>query len=200
MATVARGLLILFVLWGFGACSAGAQGRTVSGTLHNERLKLLSLPDRPIDNHKLVVVLSGVLVPESSLADKALVFPQQVRITCDNSPIKEDRSCTEIVISWQPSKEAVSVDIGTEEYAVERWDDQGLIASYGGDITSDNCQRHVLSVDFASGVASVSDIPTHRKNCEAFTTTNSYRLVHGFYYVDTTPANNLDRASTVKSK
>jgi hypothetical protein len=67
------------------------------------------------------------------------------------------------------------------------------LASYGGDSAS-RCQRHVLTMDFDSGAVSVSDIPTRKKGCEAFTETDSYRLVRGNYYVDTSPGNNMDKS------
>jgi hypothetical protein len=86
-------------------------------------------------------------------------------------------------------------ELDTVEYAIDRWDDRGLIASYGGNESdpSTKCQRHVLTMDFESGAVSVSDIPTHMKGCEAFTVTDSYRLVRGEYYVDTTPNNDGDK-------
>jgi len=48
-------------------------------------------------------------------------------------------------------------------------------------------------MDFDSGAVSVSDIPTHKKGCEMFQQTDSYRLQRGNYYVDTTPGNDADK-------
>lgn len=83
-------------------------------------------------------------------------------------------------------------DLDTTIYDIDQWDEHGLTASYGGDEPS-RCQRHVLTLDFDSGAVSVSDIPTRKVGCEAFTETDSYKLVRGQYYVDTTPGNDLDK-------
>jgi hypothetical protein len=48
-------------------------------------------------------------------------------------------------------------------------------------------------MNFASGIMSVSDIPTRVKGCEMFTETNTYRLKRGNYYIDTSPDNDLDK-------
>lgn len=53
--------------------------------------------------------------------------------------------------------------------------------------------HHVLTMTFDSGAVSSADIPTHEKGCEAFPETNSYRLARGNYYVDTSPANDMDK-------
>jgi hypothetical protein len=83
-------------------------------------------------------------------------------------------------------------EIRADVVCTDKWDEHGLTASYGGDESS-RCQRHVLTIDFDSGAASVSDIPTRKTGCEAFTETDSYRLIWGHYYVDTTPNNDLDK-------
>lgn len=62
--------------------------------LHNDRLKLLSLPDAPIIGDSRNRVVQGVWIPESSASDKALAFPMQVHISCHNYG-PEDRTCVE---------------------------------------------------------------------------------------------------------
>ncbi|SRR6266851_280842 len=88
---------------------------------------------------------------------------------------------------------SASGDVGWE---IRSWDAHGLLASYDPNVsavaTSDRCHHHVLTMTFASGAVSTSDIPTRAKGCEEFPETNSYRLVRGNYYVDTSPANDLD--------
>jgi hypothetical protein len=164
----------------------------LSGFLHNDRLKFNSLPDRPITGNSRSRVVEGAWISESSSSDKALVFPQYVHITCES--LRGDSKCIELSVTLAPTKILVGIqELNTQEYAIDRWDDKGLIASYGGDELDSECQRHVLTMDFGSGAVTVSDIPTHMKACEAFTTTNSYRLVRGEYYVDTTPNNDLDK-------
>jgi hypothetical protein len=193
------GFLILAL--GFCASSAAQTKSGSTGLFHNDRLKLLSLPDRPIVGDSRARLVDGVWVSESLAPDRALVFPQQVRINCENYG-PDDRRCVELSVTLAPTRISVGIqEIDTQEYAIDRWDDRGLIASYGGDesdLTS-KCQKHVLTMDFASGAVSVSDIPTHMKGCEAFTVTNSYRLVRGEYYVDTTLNNDSDKP-TQKAK
>jgi hypothetical protein len=167
------------------------QSENFSAVFHNERLKTYTLKDISITGDNYIRLVSGIWIPESKDPSKALVFPQQVKITCRHS----DKTCTEIIVTLAPVPGMVSVqDIDDSEYDVNSWDAHGLLASYGGDEGSASpCQRHVLTMDFDSGAVSVSDIPTHRKSCEAFTETDSYRLVRGNYYVDTSPGNDMDK-------
>jgi hypothetical protein len=165
------------------------QSNSTSAVFHNERLKTLALKDSPItgDNERVV---SGVSVSESKDPAKTLVFPVQVKIVCTHS----DKTCRELSITLGPTPGIVNLtDLDETEYSVDTWDAHGLLASYGGD-SSSRCQRHVLTMDFDSGAVSVSDIPTHKKGCEAFTETDSYRLVRGNYYVDTSPGNDMDKS------
>jgi hypothetical protein len=168
------------------------QGQTSSGAFHNDRLKTLVLPGPPLvktNSYSYSAVASGIWFSESSDPKKALVLPQQVKILCS----KAAKECTEISVTLGPVPTLVSVeDVDNTTYDVDKWDDHGLTASYGGDESS-RCQRHVLTVDFDSGAVSVSDIPTHKKGCEMFPETDSYKLVRGQYYVDTTPGNDLDK-------
>lgn len=166
-----------------------AHAQNVPSFLQNDRLKAITLPDRPITGSDHFRTVSGVWVSESKDPQKKLVFPLQVKIEC------HDKACVEIIVTIAPVKGMVSIqDIDTETYEVNTWDSHGLVASYGGDEYS-RCQRHVLTMEFASGAVSVSDIPTRIKGCEAFTETDSYRLVLGNYYVDTTPGNDMDKPS-----
>jgi hypothetical protein len=160
-----------------------------SAVFHNERLKALSLPDRSItgDNHYRLV--SGFWVSESKDPTKTLVFPQQIRIRCTAN----NKTCTETSVTIAPTPQMISIqEIDDEEYDINTWEAHGLLASYGDDPSSP-CQRHVLTMDFDSGAVSVSDVPTRKKGCEAFTETDSYRLVRGNYYVDTSPGNDADK-------
>lgn len=167
-----------------------AHARSMTSFLQNDRLKTITLPDRLIMGSDRSRFVSGFWVSESKDLQKKLVFPQQVKIECHNYASKE---CVEIIVTIAPVKGMVSIqDIDTETYDVNTWDSRGLVASYGGDESS-RCQRHVLTMEFASGAVSVSDIPTRVKGCEAFSETDSYRLVRGNYYVDTSPENDMDK-------
>lgn len=165
---------------------------TSAGTFHNDRLKTLVLPGPPLtkkSSYAFSALASGFWVPESKDPHKALVLPLQVRIWCSKSA----QECTETSVTLGPVPSMVAVsDIDDTVYDVDKWDEHGLTASYGGDESS-RCQRHVLTIDFDSGAVSVSDIPTRKVGCEAFTATDSYKLVRGQYYVDTTPGNDLDK-------
>jgi hypothetical protein len=183
---------ILVLLMAVLAAAIVIQGQTSSGTFHNARLKTFVHHGPPLlkkQSYSFSVLASGFWVPESNDPAKALVLPQQVMISCS----KNAKECTEISVTLGVVPTLVSVqDIDNTTYEVDKWDDHGLTASYGGDVVS-RCQRHVLTMDFDSGAVSVSDIPTRKTGCEAFTETDSYKLVWGNYYVDTTPGNDLDK-------
>jgi hypothetical protein len=167
---------------------------------HNERVKTITYPDRPIDASSRHVTIEGIWVSESKEPSKALVFPQQVRINCLTYGSDEKR-CTEITLTLAPAKGVVGIGyIDTREWDIDTSDAHGLVASYGGDDISDKCQRHVLTIAFESGAVSVADIPTHKRGCDAFEETNSYRLVRGHYYVGITPNNDWDRPAKVGNK
>lgn len=163
-----------------------------TGMFHNDRLKTLVLPGPPLVQLKaytLSAIASGFWVSESADPKKALLLPIQVKIVC----AKYKKECTEMSVTLGAVQKLVSVEeVDDTTYDVDKWDEHGLTASYGGDESSP-CQRHVLTIDFDSGAVSVADIPTHKKGCEAFTETDSYKLVRGKYYVDTTPDNDLDK-------
>ena len=182
--------------------SSGVCGNAQS-LFSNDRLKVLTLPTRPIiGDVDYRTVYRHLGAPESKHPGKKLVFPLQVKINCHNFG-DNDRKCVEIVVALAPVAMMVSVqDIDSEEYDIDRWDAHGLIASYGGGAGAffPMRQRHVLTMNFESGAVSVSDIPTHKKGCEAFTETDSYRLVRGGYYVDTSPNNDFDKPAKAGKK
>ncbi|MGH9431636.1 MAG: hypothetical protein ACRD3T_08840 [Terriglobia bacterium] len=163
---------------------------------HNERLKVVTYPDRPIVRNSMYVAVEGILVPESKEPSKALVFPQQMRIECHNHG-SDEKECLVIALTLVPVKGIIGIgDIDTEDWEIDTWGADGLVASYVSDVgILDKCQRHLLTIDFRSGAVSLEDIPTHGKGCEAFTETDSYRLLYGHYYVDTTPNNDWDKAA-----
>ena len=68
-----------------------------------------------------------------------------------------------------------------------------MARTFSASAASDRCNRHVLTMTFAAGAVSTSDIPTHEKGCEPFPETNSYRLARGGYYIDTTPGNDAEK-------
>ena len=169
---------------------------------HNDRFKASTYKDTPISGDSRSRFVEGIWVPESKDPSKALALPQQVRIDCDNYRT-EKRKCVVISVTLVPTPALVEVgDIKTEEYDIDTWNDEGLVASYGGEEGSlDRCQRHVLTMDFASGHVTAADIPTHHgKGCKAFIDTDSYRLVPGHYYVDTSPNNDLDKRGKTGNK
>jgi hypothetical protein len=180
--------LILIAIFTCGWMYASDLG----SSFKNDHLKATTYKDRPICCSTWFREADGIWESESKDSGKALVFPQQVKISCHNYG-NNNRKCVEIIVTLAATKTMVILqEIDTEEYDIDRWDEHGLIASYGGDDSS-KCQRHVLTMDFESGAVSVSDIPTHKKGCEAFIDTDSYRLVRGNYYVDTSPNNDMDK-------
>jgi len=167
--------------------------------ISNERLKSIRYPDSPIDASYGLIVVDGMWIPETSNPAKALLFAEQVDLTCD----KEEKTCRELTASLGKNGDAVQIMNPEEKvWAISSWDTQGLLASYGPDdsahAASEKCHRHVLTITFSSGAVSTSDIPTHTIGCEAFEETDSYRLTQGNYYVDTSPANDADRPHATK--
>ena len=129
-------------------------------------------------------------VPDSDHPVNELLFLEQVTITCT----QPSGTCEELKIILEPFGGLIFIDgIDETTWQITSWDEHGLLATYDADPSSkkvdERCHRHVLSMSFASGAVSTSDIPTHEKGCESFRQTDSYRLVRGQYYVDTTPGN-----------
>ena len=169
--------------------------RSSSNPFRNERLKRKELADSPIETfHDTLVIVDGMWVSESKDPAKEIVFPEQVKIICTTS----EKTCEEIKVILGPMGGVVFIDsIEQTIWPITSWDKNGLLASYGPEITasaaSERCHRHVLAMTFASGAVSTSDIPTHEKGCEMFPETDSYRLARGVYYIDTTPGNDGDK-------
>jgi hypothetical protein len=169
-------------------------GTPLSKALRNERLKRYEIAAYSIigdNDHRLI---SGVWVPEAKDQAKALVFPEQVNLVCSNS----EKVCRELKVTLGVLEGMISImDIDETDWPISSWDARGLVASYAPDTSataaaSDKSHHHVLTMTFDSGAVSTADIPTHEKGCEAFPDTNSYRLARGNYYVDTSPANDMD--------
>src|SRR5262249_9873328 len=138
-----------------------------------------------------LVIVSGYWVSESKEPSKALAFPMMVSITCQRG----EKICREASVTLKPAPGVILIqDIAETEYDITRWDEHGLVASYGGGDAFDRCQTHVLIIGFESGATSVSDIPTHKEDCKAFKDTDSYRLVSGYYWIDTSPGNDMDKS------
>lgn len=161
----------------------------------NDRLKRSEGKDSPIKSfHDTRVIVDGMWVPESKDPAREIVLPEQVEIICTHS----EMTCEEMKVTLGPTAGVVFIDsIGQTVWTVTSWDGHGLLASYGPEVSalaaSDRCHRHVLAMTFSSGAISTSDIPTHEKGCEMFAETDSYRLIRGFYYIDTSPGNDQDR-------
>jgi len=165
---------------------------------HNDRFKAVTYKDAPIIGTSGSRSAEGIWAPDDQ--SKPLALPLQVRIDCDNYGTGH-RKCLEIDVTLVPMPALVSVQgINTQEYQVDTWDADGLVASYGGGEISSRCQRHVLTMDFQSGHVTAVDIPTHKKGCEPFVDSNSYHLVRGNYYVDTSTNNDIDKRRKVESK
>ena len=150
----------------------------------NVRLKIKEDKLQPVAGNDKIRVAWGVWMPEVPGND--LISPEQVSISCN---------ATESLVACCGSGLRVS-PWGIElekpdetDFNIISWDARGLLATYGPDQVVDKCHRSVLSMSFASGEVSLSDIPTHEKDCKVFVNTNTYRLQPGSYYVDTTPNN-----------
>ncbi len=154
---------------------------------------VVTLPDGSLD-------ASGIWIPE--LDDKAhqLVYPEQTRIECNRG----EQNCLEMRVSFTAvGNDFVMVD-GPEEtlWPIKSWDKNSLVAGYGPlpmlTKLEEKCQSHVLSIVFASGTVTDSDIPTHGQGCEAMKETNTYRLASGWYEVDTSPHNDAVKDTAPK--
>jgi hypothetical protein len=161
---------------------------TMSNAFHNERVKRAEDPDRPILFDDNLREVSGMWVPESKDPAKTLVFPEQVRVICT----RLENTCRELKVTLGSLGGVVFIgDIEETIWQIRSWDEHGLLAS--ATALSEKCHRHVLSMSFRSGSVSTSDIPTHEKGCEMFPETDTYRLVRGQYYIDTTPGNDAEK-------
>jgi len=79
--------------------------KSLSGAFRNERLKRIELKDYPIEAQAGDCIVDGVWVPESNDPEKALVFPEQVRITCTHSV----KTCQELKVTLGPMQGIVEI-------------------------------------------------------------------------------------------
>ena len=157
----------------------------------NGRLKMAGFESMPINAEGGFLIVDGIWLPESNNPDDALAFPEQVKITCDQT----EKVCREMKVTLSGFGGMLTI-VGPDEtdWPISSWDARGLFATYGPSDhgnTSDKCHRHVLTMTFGSGAVSTSDIPTHEKGCEIFLKTNTYRLARGGYWIDTSPGNDF---------
>jgi hypothetical protein len=179
-----------------GCRSSKPRPASLSAFLSNDRLKSEQFPDEPIEVPEYVVVVDGMWMPSPTEPEKSLVFPEQVRIICTQS----DMNCRVSTVTLGAVEGMVKIDtIDAEDYPIDTWDKNSIHASMGADKfekpnTPNRCHRHAITISFESGAVIEADVPTGEKGCETFSETNTYRLVRGNYYVDTTPANNLGQS------
>jgi hypothetical protein len=152
----------------------------------NGRLKMAGFESMPINAEGGFLIVDGIWLPESNNPDDALAFPEQVKITCDQT----EKVCRELKVTLAEVFDGRLTIIGPDEtdWPISSWDARGLFATFGPSNhgnTFDKCHRHVLTMTFGSGAISTSDIPTREKGCEIFPKTNSYRLARGGYWIDT---------------
>lgn len=131
---------------------------------------------------------SGIWIPQPDTAANRLVFPEQVTILCD----KGDSNCLEMRAEFVTVGDLISINGPDETYwPIKSWDKNSLFAEYGpwphSAEETDKCQKHILSILFASGTVTTSDIPDHVEGCDAFKDTHVYRLVSGYYKINTSP-------------
>jgi len=161
-----------------------------SKLLRSKRLKRHETGGSPLDLASDGIKADGIWVPVPDDSAHQLVFPEQTHILC----YKGDPYCHEVEISFVAVADVISAN-GPEEtlWTIKSWDKNSLLAEWGPypqlTRSEDKCQKHILSIVFASGTVTTSDIPTHGPECEAFKETNTYRLVSGYYVVDTSPNN-----------
>jgi hypothetical protein len=191
MREIALSVCVVLV---FALSGIGQQAKPLSGVFHNDRLKRAEDPDYEITGDSEWRKVDGMWVPESDHPANDLLFKEQVTITCN----RPSSTCKELKIILEPFGGLIFVDgIDETTWQITSWDEHGLLASYDADPSnkalSERCHRHALSMSFASGAVSTSDIPTREKGCETFKQTDSYRLVRGQYYVDTTPGNDAEK-------
>jgi hypothetical protein len=182
------------------AQSTIAQASETQLPFGNDRLKAAMFPGSPIDASSGIAIAIGMWLPENPAKDPSLAEAEEVEITCT----QQKGICEQLVIPLEVTKNKVTL-MGPETtlWPISAWDANEIIASYGPDPAErvgspDRCLRHVLTMTFASGAVSATDVPTHETGCEAFSETNSSRLVYGNFYVDTSPAN--DSGNTPPAK
>ncbi|MGB8096253.1 MAG: hypothetical protein WCF17_03785 [Terracidiphilus sp.] len=151
------------------------------------------MPDGDVD-------ADGIWIPEPDDKAHQLVHPEQTRIVCN----KGEQNCLEMQLSFTAVGNNFVMVNGPEEtiWPIQSWDKNSLVAGYGPfpmlTKLSERCESHVLSIVFASGTVTTSDIPTHGDGCEPINETNSYRLASGWYEVDTSPHNDAVKDTAPK--
>ena len=139
----------------------------------------------------------GIWIPEPDDPAHALVYPEQTRIVC----YAGSDDCIEMKSSFIVTGDIISVK-GPEEtlWPIKTRDKNSLVAEYGPwprfSPGPEKCQKHVMSMVFASGTVTTSDIPTGGDGCGPYTETNTYRLANGWYDVDISPKNDAIRDMT----
>jgi hypothetical protein len=200
-----RNFTLAFVILLVAGCHSAAhypqeeQG-TALKALHSDRIK------RDAGGIPTLTVFSdgsfmadGIWIPEPDDQAHALVFPEQTRISCNRG----EKNCSEIEIRFVVVGNIITVK-GPEEtlWQIKSWDHNSLLAEYGPfpqfKPDPDSCHKHVLSIVFASGTVTTSDIPAPRPGCEPFKETNTYRLESGWYDVDTSPNNDAIKDTSAK--
>lgn len=168
--------------------------------LHSDRIKRDFMPGPALNvDSDGSLMAEGIWIPEPDDSAHALVFPEQTRIRCD----KGEENCLEMEIRFVTLGDITTVK-GPEEttWPIKSWDKNSLLAEYGPwpqfQPGPEKCQKHVLSIVFASGTVTTSDIPTHGEGCEGFKETESYRLVSGYYDLDMSPHNDALRNTSSK--
>ena len=201
----AGAVVIGFLLWnhvkvyGYFARAGDHQVKSagIASALQNDRLKLVKLSDYPInDEPGSMAMADGVWISDIPGPDHKLVQPQQVSIQCMANALFPDEhkkgECSVRTVTLGVIQGMVDI-MGPDEdvFEITDWNKDRLSASYD----DGKCHLQILTMTFAIGRVLVSDIPTNKPGCEAFTTTNSYHLVRGQYYVDTTEKNDGDKPS-----
>lgn len=185
----------LYVGCDFKAVSQHGQSSALkllrSNRIKRDAFDLVPIETQPDGSFRV----EGIWIPQPDTAPNQLVFPEQVTIICD----KGNPNCLEMRDEFVAVGDLISIKGPDETYwPIKSWDKNSLFAEYGPWLHSiegpDKCQKHILSVLFASNTVTTSDIPDHAKGCEEFKETHTYSLASGDYYIDTSPNNNAFRA------
>jgi hypothetical protein len=116
----------------------------------------------------------------------------------DISCTQNEAVCHELTVPLGVTQDTIFIMHSEETlWPINSWNADAIFASYGPVLTAkpgtgDRCQRHVLSLTLASGAVSKSVVPTNEKGCEAFQKIDTFRLIQGNFYVDTTPNNDAE--------
>jgi hypothetical protein len=195
-----RAIALLLTALVLSGCKSAASP-SIDRVLANDRLKRDEVPSKspmfifPDGSFNA----DGIWIPVPDDEAHRPVFPEQTHIECDRGAF----DCREMKVSFTSVAGLVSVD-GPDNtlWPIKSWDKNSLLAEYGPfpsfEPGPDRCQKHVLSIVFASGTVTTSDIPTNGDGCDAFKEAHSYRLASGYYVVDTSPGNNSFRDTSTR--